>query len=181
MRPTSRSHAGFTLIEVMVALVVMAFGMLGIASLLLVSARANTSSITKQQALQSAYNVIDKIRANGAAAAAGSYNASDIPASGSPVIPAAPAVDCSTALCNTAAQIAAYDTWYWMDKDLTRLPDGAGSITTATSAAGTVVTVTVQWNDAPAASSASGVGLGATAASGNATNGLAVVVASTLL
>ncbi|MDE2298142.1 MAG: prepilin-type N-terminal cleavage/methylation domain-containing protein, partial [Burkholderiales bacterium] len=52
MKNPTRRESGFTMIEVLVALLVMAFGMLGIVSLLLVSTRANTSSILKQQAVQ---------------------------------------------------------------------------------------------------------------------------------
>ena len=180
MKKPTRCEAGFTMIEVLVALLVMAFGMLGIVSLLLVSTRANTSSILKQQAVQSAYNVVDKIRANRQAALAGNYTITDIPSSGAPVIPAAPTPDCSTAVCSTAAQLATYDTWYWLAKDVVQLPSGAGSITTAPAPAplssNTLITVTVQWDDSPAAVQAR---LGAAASSPSA--GLATIVISTLL
>lgn len=180
MKPT-RSESGFTMIEVLVALLVMAFGMLGIVSLLLVSTRANTSSILKQQAVQSAYNVVDKIRANRQAALAGNYTITDIPSSGAPIVPAKPTPDCSIAVCGTAAQLAAYDTWYWLAEDLAKkLPSGAGSITTAPAPAplssNTLITVTVQWDDSPAAVQAR---LGAATAGPSA--GLATIVISTLL
>jgi type IV pilus assembly protein PilV len=48
--------------------------------------------------------------------------------------------------------MATYDTWYWLSKDVAKLPSGSGSITSAPSGASgnTIITVTVQWDDSPA-------------------------------
>ena len=143
-------YAGMTLIEILVSLVILAIGMLGIASMLMVSNKTNSSSYTKQQAVQIVYDMFDRIRANSQVALTGSYNVSDIIASGAPTLPAAPSVLCTTSVC-TPTQLAAYDTWYWLAVDVPRLPSGSGSVTTVLSATGnTVVTITVQWDDTPA-------------------------------
>ena len=81
---------GMTLIEVLIAFVILAIGMLGIAGMLILSSKANNSSYAKQQAVQCIYDIFDKIRANTQAAINGNYNISNINSSGAPVLPAAP-------------------------------------------------------------------------------------------
>ncbi|VTU22810.1 type IV pilus modification protein PilV [Variovorax sp. PBL-E5] len=143
---------GFALLEVLIALLVLSFGLLGIAGLLLVTMKANTSSIMKQQAVQLAYDAVDRARANRQAALTGNYDVNNLVTSGTPTYPSAPATDCGSVSC-TPEQLAAYDTWYWLGKDIkdiARLPMGSGSIVTQASGSDTLVTVTVQWDDSPA-------------------------------
>ncbi|KTC90717.1 type IV pilus modification protein PilV [Fluoribacter dumoffii] len=142
-------QTGMSLIEVLIALVVMAVGMLGIAGMLILSNKANNSSYAKQQAVQCIYDIFDKIRANSQAAINGNYNISNINSSGSPVLPAAPGVLCNQSPCSSP-QLAAYDTWYWLTYDVSRLPNGSGSITSSPApgtGGNTIITVTVQWDD----------------------------------
>lgn len=143
------SEKGFYLLEVLISMVVIAIGMLGVASMLMVSHKASSSSYLRQQAIQCAYNMIDKMRANRQIAINGGYNVSNLVSSGAPTPPSAPAVNCVTSTC-TSSQIATYDVWYWLTSDVTQLPNGAGSITTAVNGGNTIVTVIVQWSDAPA-------------------------------
>ena len=171
----SSVQRGFTLLEVLVALLVMSFGMLGIASMLLTNMRVNSSSVTKQLAIQSANNVVDRIRANRAAALANAYNVSDLVVSGTPPYPATPGVDCGSASCSPA-NLATYDVWYWLTRDVAQLPLGTGSIATQASGSNTLLTVTVQWDDAPAQSK-----LGAAASSVSGSPNIATLVVTTLL
>jgi type IV pilus assembly protein PilV len=140
-----------SLLEVLVSVVILALGMLGIASMLLVSNQANNSSYTKQQAIQTVYNIFDKIRSNSQAAINGNYNVNNIGTNGLPTAVSTPAALCNATAC-TPAQLATYDTWHWLTRDVSKLPNGCASITTAVSgvAGNTVVTVTVQWDDTPA-------------------------------
>lgn len=142
---------GMSLLEVLVSIIIIAIGMLGIASMLLVSNQANNSSYMKQQAIQNVYNIFDKILANTQAAVSGNYNINNIGSTGAPTAVTTPAVMCNAAAC-TPAQLATYDTWAWLTRDVSRLPNGCGSITTAPSpvAGNTIVTITVQWDDSPA-------------------------------
>ncbi len=142
-------QSGMTLIEVLIAFVILAIGMLGIAGMLLISSKANNSSYAKQQAVQCIYDIFDKIRANNQTAINGSYNISNINSSGTPILPPAPAVMCNQSPCSST-QLAAYDTWYWLTYDVTRLPSGSGSISSAPApgtGGNTLITVTVQWDD----------------------------------
>jgi type IV pilus assembly protein PilV len=54
---------GFTLVEVMIALVVMAVGMLGLASIQAVGMQNNATAYNRTLAMQSAYDMADSIRA----------------------------------------------------------------------------------------------------------------------
>lgn len=148
-RPSNMmTDAGFSLIEAMVAMIVFAIGMIGIARMLLISHKSHASSYLRQQAVQSAYNIIDNIRANRNAAINGSYNVSNVVSSGTPSLPSSPSTKCNAGACTTT-QLAAYDTWDWLTNNVATLPNGAGAITTTTSGKNTLVTITVQWSDAP--------------------------------
>ena len=70
MLSKSRSAArGFSLVEVLVALVVMSIGLLGIAALYVESLRSGTSPLLRSQAVALASDMADRIRANPTAAA----------------------------------------------------------------------------------------------------------------
>lgn len=172
-----KQDSGVALLEVLITLLVLAIGMMGIASMLFFAHKASSSSYIKQQAIQSAYNIIDRMRANRDAAINGSYNVSNIVSSGNVSVPSAPSADCSTSSCSPT-QLAAYDTWYWQAKDLTQLPGGCGSIATAPAATGgnTAVTVTVQWDDSPTQNL-----LGATSSTAAGNANLAQFIVGTLL
>lgn len=148
---TFTNYKGMTLLEILISVVVLAVGMLGIASMLLVSNRANNSSYAKLQAVQAVYDMFDRIRANSKNAIAGSYNVNNIGSNGYPTSVSTPAVMCDASIC-TPGQLASYDVWYWLTKVVGALPSGSGSVTTALAggAGNTVVTITVQWNDAQA-------------------------------
>jgi type IV pilus assembly protein PilV len=167
-RPPSQRRRGFALLEVLIAVLVMAFGMLGIAQLLLVTTRSNASSGMRQQAIQSAYNMLDRIRANRQAALNGEYDTGALPTSGTASLPAEPDVKCDRAKSDSgdtcsAAQMAEYDLWYWLSADVSsHLPNGAGQVTSRKDGANVNVTVTVQWDDGLATEQAR---LGAAAAS----------------
>ena len=157
MNATSKTgQGGFTLVELLVSVLILAFGLLGIGGMLGFTLKSNSSSYLKQLSVQSAANIIDRMRANSQTAIAGVYNVNNLVTSGAPVIPAKPAPDCSSAAC-TPTQLAAYDSWYWLAKDVAaQLPAGCASITTAAAGGNTLVTVTVQWDDSPAQSKLGG-------------------------
>jgi type IV pilus assembly protein PilV len=78
--PFSRkSAAGFTLVEVLVALVVLSIGLLGIASLQVSSLRWNHGASKRSQATLLAYDILDRMRANPIAARAGAYSSGGTP------------------------------------------------------------------------------------------------------
>jgi type IV pilus assembly protein PilV len=122
---------GFTLLEVLVAIVVLSIGLLGLAGLMASSVRNNHSAYQRTQAAWLAYDMVDRMRANRAFAvtSATDYNVALGVASAAP-----------------AGQLAKADVDDWKTALRTTLPAGDGSVTvTAATGAATVV---VQWNDA---------------------------------
>ena len=108
---------GFTLIEVLVTLVILMFGLLGIAGLMAKGQRVSFEAFQRHQALQIANEMAERVRANKQQAAA--YAAAA--AVGAPVGAGSQfsdlktgvlAPNCATSAC-TAAQLVAYDIALW--------------------------------------------------------------------
>lgn len=130
---------GFSLIEVMVTIVVVAFGLLGLASLLLRGLQAGSTSQTRSVAVTQAYDMAERMRANLTYVNDGSYNE---------VLPEASSSNCTTLLsritdnddstipivgappsapsCSGAG--VAYEKNCWHDANYRNLPLGAGAI-----------------------------------------------------
>jgi type IV pilus assembly protein PilV len=127
-------QTGFTLLEVMVAMLVLSIGLLGLAGLMASSMRNNQSAHHTTQATWLAYDAIDRLRANRATARAGGYIAAN--ALGTP------------AACPAAAPtgtVVAQDIDGWKNMIACALPEGDGAI--VVDVATSQVTVTIQWND----------------------------------
>ncbi|XOV82164.1 MAG: type IV pilus modification protein PilV [bacterium] len=93
---------GFSLIELLVAVLIMGVGVLGVTGLQMVSLQNNRDALLRSEALQMAYDIMDRMRVN----TTGNYdgvNYGDVP-----VAP----VDCFANTC-TAAQMAAFDIAVW--------------------------------------------------------------------
>jgi type IV pilus assembly protein PilV len=157
--------SGFTLVEVLVSLVILAIGLLGIAKLMLFSSHSNDSAYLRSQATALAYEILDDMRANRQEAiTAGTYNtAAAVPA-------AAPGTLCvGVVTCSTTA-VALYDLYQWglhlnansgvaPPLPLGALPNGQGSVATATVAGQTTVTIIVSWDDSVAQNTLNAGGL----------------------
>ena len=67
MKPGQKKNTpqyGFSMVEMLVALVVLGVGMLGMASLYVTTLRASSSAISRMQAANLASDIADRIRAN---------------------------------------------------------------------------------------------------------------------
>jgi type IV pilus assembly protein PilV len=144
--------AGFTLIEVLVSMVILSIGLLGVAKLLLYSARSNDSAYLRSQATALAYEMLEDLRANSTQAAAGAYDTALAAA------PVNPGFTCAAAAC---ANLALYDLYQWKLRlnassgvaPAGALPSGQGAVATTTVASQTNVVITVSWDDTVAGSS----------------------------
>lgn len=136
-----RSQRGFTLIEVLVAVVVLGIGLTGMAGLQIISMRSGQQAYQRTQATFLAYDVLDRMRANVPAARAGDYDtdfADDVTA-----LPLCFGIgaDCTT------TEFADHDRRLWRQSLTASLPAGSGAVATALVAGQTQVTITVQWVD----------------------------------
>ncbi len=132
----SRKHHGFSLIEVLVALFVLAIGLLGLAALQTTGLRFNHQSYQRTQATMLSYDIIDRIRANPMGLNADNYDSV-------PPGPAGSYPDCIGATC-TPAQMASYDVGTWKDALRAQLgPTSDAEINTV----GEVRTITITWKE----------------------------------
>ncbi len=127
-------NKGFTLVEVLVALVVMSVGMLGIAALYLEGLRAGRTALYRTTAVNLAADMADRIRANRNAgiAYAGTGPGADSACVNGPA-------DC------TAEQLAADDWFSWSNQLDAQLPTGASGEVEIAGAAPVTYTITVAW------------------------------------
>ncbi|WP_241201117.1 type IV pilus modification protein PilV [Lysobacter enzymogenes] len=69
-----RAQAGVGLVEILIAVLVLGLGLLGVAAMQSLALRNSQSALERSQAVVQAYAMADAMRANAAAAKAGSYN-----------------------------------------------------------------------------------------------------------
>ena len=130
----SISEKGFTLIEILVAILVLSIGLLGLAGLQATGLQSNHSGYLRSQATIFAYEMADRLRANRSTAISGSYDIS--------LTDSAP----------SGTSIQDIDRADWLGRLATVLPSGDGAVgcatTTATNGETTCLcTITIQWND----------------------------------
>lgn len=153
-----RQH-GFSLLEVLVALVIFSFGLLGLAGLQLTGLASNQSATLRSIATTLAYDMADRMRANLRGVNAGNYNGAT-PADN--VCSAAHFDDTHSAPANcTPAQLAQDDLYDWNNAISKILPGGSGVVcidstpddgtpgAPACDGNGNVYAVKVWWNDKP--------------------------------
>ena len=140
--------AGFTLVEVLVAVLVISIGMLGVAKLVLAAVTSNDSAYFRTQAADLAYSVLDAMRANRAyASTTAGYQLSFLQNPNATVMCDALGSDC------TPAEMAQYDLYRWRRQLASALPQGNGQIAVNPAPApGQVATatITIEWNDSVA-------------------------------
>jgi type IV pilus assembly protein PilV len=125
---------GFTLLEVLIALVVLSIGLLGIATLQGVGLRTSHGAQLASQASLLAYDMADRIRANPQSFATyDGFSTAD--------------VDCEQVLPDTP--LAAADLAEWTCTVEALLPGGAGNIAGVQDVLTGVIeyTITVEWED----------------------------------
>lgn len=109
-----RTHKGFSLIEVLVTLIIVALGLLGIAGITANSLKANQTAYVRSQANLLASDILERIQANSGAAKV------------QPVSPYALGLSDAT---TTGGSIAAQDLHQWRTAIANTLPNGKGTIT----------------------------------------------------
>ena len=130
MNPTPiqspRRQRGASLLEVLIAVLILAIGMLGVAALQAMALRNSQSSLERSQAVVQTYSILDAMRANLVAARGNAYNMG------------------RTCAAPAAGNLVANDQRNWIQSmQRTMGPSACGTIACAAS----VCTITVEWND----------------------------------
>ena len=130
--------SGFTMVEVLVALVVLAVGMLGIAGLYVMTLQSGGSAIYRMQAVSLASELADRIRAN--------RNAGAVYA-GAAVATACAGAFATTIVC-TPTQMAQNDLFLFNQRvtSPTVLPNGTWSVTVNGASPATYI-IRVNWTE----------------------------------
>jgi type IV pilus assembly protein PilV len=118
-----RLQHGFTLLEVLIALVVLSIGLLGLAGLQTVSLRNTGVSTSRTVATQLAYDIADRMRSNVLGTQNGDYFGTATALGAAPT-----ASTCYTAGGCTAAQMAAMDLYVWRSRLARELNGGVGVV-----------------------------------------------------
>jgi type IV pilus assembly protein PilV len=138
---TRHTQSGFTIVEVLVALVVLAIGLLGIAALYLNSLQAGRTAIYRTQAITLAADLADRIRMNRTAQAGYGSVFADVEAA---------VADCVTTGGCTDDELATTDLANWKEAIANRLPGGEGQVVvTLPVSAGEPASyvITVRWTE----------------------------------
>lgn len=146
-------HNGFTLLEVLIALLVLSIGLLGLAGLQTIGLRSSQMATMRTLATQRTYDLSERMRANPAGVYARNYELGVTAAVPASSVECAPAPASPTPPPCTPAQMAAFDLARWLEQIIQPtdgglpLPGGRGRITRA--ATGTLVkyTITVFWDE----------------------------------
>lgn len=151
-----RPARGFTLIEILIALLVLSLGLIGLAMLQATGLRFNNDSYMRSQATILAYDIIDRMRANKAAADAGDYCLdSKTPACETKTVPADETCgDDAKSGCASSTKVAAYDISRWYALQKTLLSSGASpssivrkSVTTTSGMTVFQYEITMRWSE----------------------------------
>lgn len=141
--------AGSTLIEVLVSLLVLSFGMLGMAGVQAVSLRGNLAAYYRTMATTQSVDIVERMRANIVGVADGDYDDAG----------GAATANCFTAIGCSSAQMAAQDIFDWSATVTATLPLGGSVIcldstptdgtpeATACDGAGSIYAIKLWWDD----------------------------------
>ncbi|MDN5872573.1 MAG: type IV pilus modification protein PilV [Nitrococcus sp.] len=134
-RPFTASgrSGGFTLVEVLIALLVLSVGLLGIAGLQLTSLRSNHSAYLRSQATLMAYDILDRMRANRAQAQSDGYDITIDDVTDLPSVKGTPTQ-------------AAQDLNAWGANVLALLPAAVATVNENND----IVNISIQWDDSRA-------------------------------
>ncbi|MCG6873419.1 MAG: type IV pilus modification protein PilV [Gammaproteobacteria bacterium] len=145
-----RTQQGYSLIEVLIAFLVLSIGLVGMALLQAQGTRFNTDAYARTQATMLAYDIIDRMRANPTAFGNGVY---DVSSQSQAAVKKAAYNSCrsgGTCTCESSgcgpAALALYDLGFWYTAQNELLNAKFGSLATI-QRVGQQVTVTMRWSE----------------------------------
>ena len=130
-------QGGLSMIEVLVTILVVSFGLLALAGLMMNGLKANNTANLRSVAVQQAYNLVDRMRANMKGVRSGNYDAMTYTAGQT----------CTPCVSGCGADVRAdTDVCEWNVDNERLLPLGRG-VGTRVAASGDVFKVTISWDD----------------------------------
>lgn len=138
------NSAGFTLLEVMIAMVIFSIGLLGLAGIQAVAISNNNSAYTRTVSMQLAYNMADVLRAS-------TNNEGNIISAFDAVTTAIPGTAPTSCIQKngggapdcTETALANFEIYHWKKRIEKELASGLGSI----SKTADIFTITIMWDD----------------------------------
>ena len=130
--PKKFSQTGFSLIEVLVTMLILAFGLLGVAGLLVSGVSNAASSEAMSKASQLAADMADRIRANPVVGVSGTSEYITTYLESPPTTP---------------VTVAQRDKKEWLEALAAQLPQGDGKITSAVSGVARRIDIEVRWSN----------------------------------
>lgn len=138
--PSTKQH-GFSMVEVLITLVIVATALFGTAGLQVYAMRMNQGGQFRTQAVFIASDIAERMEANKAAAVAGNY------AVASTSTASVPAADCAQAVCDPA-NLANWDISQWETSIVNlSLPQASWQITQTTAGNPSTYDIIIRWTD----------------------------------
>lgn len=148
-----RLHHGFSLIEVLIALVVLAIGLLGLATLQMTSLQFNSDAYLRSQATVLAYDIADRMRSNMTGVVAGNYTVANETGANAAVSTYATCgasggtCDCTGTASCSVANMAQYDLGTWYDRLDKTLPGSSTKRATIEDRGNREFKITIKWDE----------------------------------
>jgi type IV pilus assembly protein PilV len=141
LRPNpARTQAGFSMIEVLISLVLIAVAMFGQAGLQLNALKFSKSGALRMQAVLLSAEIAERMESNKTGAIAARY----VVATSS--TPSSASIDCLTTACNSTA-LADYDLADWQTRVAATLPGSSWQIAQTTTGNPSTYTIVLSWQD----------------------------------
>jgi type IV pilus assembly protein PilV len=148
------TETGFTLLEVLITMFVIAVALLGTAGLQAYAMKVAQSGQMRTEAVVLGLDLLERIEANNPGAIAGNYAVDPLPT--------AAGTDCFAVMC-TPADLATYDLVQFNTRVAAVLPGGSASVTRVAAGANLwTYTIQVDWTERITRSSTTTTGLGQT-------------------
>jgi type IV pilus assembly protein PilV len=139
---TQPKQQGFTLLEILIAIVILAIGILGMSGMQGKALYNNHSAQMRSKAMVLAHDMAERMRANRKTALENTANYQAT--MNKKAEPPAPSVDCNTAAC-TGDEIAEFDKYQWWQAIDNSLPEPEVSISVDIDLR--LATISIQWDD----------------------------------
>lgn len=136
----NKSQSGFSMIEILVTLVIVATALLGTAGLQIYAMRMGKSSHLRTQAIFLASDIAERMEANKPAAISGGY------ALASTSVAPALSTACTTGPCDSSA-LRDYDLNQWSNAVASLLPNPQWTITSTTTGNPNTYQILISWSE----------------------------------